>query len=103
MAAHRVGCGSSTGPDSSSESLLLPRLDDSSVELPVRDVVVVVVVVVVAATGSAPAPVAPMAASEPVAVVVVAAVPLPDGNALFTMLDITDSRRAEQALRATAR
>ena len=28
-----------------------------------------------------------------------AAVPLPDGNALFTMLDITDSRRAEQALR----
>ncbi|HEU0044868.1 PAS-domain containing protein [Sphingomonas sp.] len=28
-----------------------------------------------------------------------AAVPLPDGNALVTMLDITDSRRAEQALR----
>lgn len=28
-----------------------------------------------------------------------AAVPLPDGNALFTMLDISDSRRAEQALR----
>lgn len=28
-----------------------------------------------------------------------AAVPLPDGNALFTMLDITDSRRAEQSLR----
>ncbi len=28
-----------------------------------------------------------------------AGVPLPDGNALFTMLDITDSRRAEQALR----
>jgi signal transduction histidine kinase len=28
-----------------------------------------------------------------------AAVPLPDGNALFAMLDITDSRRAEQALR----
>ena len=28
-----------------------------------------------------------------------AAVPLPDGNALFIMLDITDSRRAEQALR----
>ncbi|MEH3046919.1 sensor histidine kinase [Sphingomonas adhaesiva] len=28
-----------------------------------------------------------------------AAVPLPDGNALFTMLDITDSRRMEQALR----
>ena len=27
------------------------------------------------------------------------AVPLPDGNALFTMLDISDSRRAEQALR----
>ncbi|WNO52734.1 sensor histidine kinase [Stakelama saccharophila] len=27
------------------------------------------------------------------------AVPLPDGNALFTMLDITDSRRIEQALR----
>ncbi|WP_287458636.1 PAS domain-containing sensor histidine kinase [Sphingomonas sp.] len=26
-------------------------------------------------------------------------VPLPDGNALFTMLDITDSRRIEQALR----
>ncbi|WP_374943552.1 PAS-domain containing protein [Sphingomonas sp.] len=31
-----------------------------------------------------------------------AAVPLPDGNALFTMLDITDSRRAEQALRGRA-
>lgn len=28
-----------------------------------------------------------------------AAIPLPDGNALFTMLDVTDSRRAEQALR----
>ncbi len=28
-----------------------------------------------------------------------AAVPLPDGNALFTMLDVTDSRRMEQALR----
>ncbi|MGE5722050.1 MAG: sensor histidine kinase, partial [Sphingomonadales bacterium] len=28
-----------------------------------------------------------------------AAVPLPDGNALFTMLDITDSRVIEQALR----
>ncbi len=28
-----------------------------------------------------------------------AAVPLPDGNALFTMLDITDSRRIEAALR----
>lgn len=28
-----------------------------------------------------------------------AAIPLPDGNALFTMLDITDSRRIEQALR----
>ncbi|WP_375393163.1 PAS-domain containing protein [uncultured Sphingomonas sp.] len=28
-----------------------------------------------------------------------AGVPLPDGNALFTLLDITDSRRAEQALR----
>lgn len=28
-----------------------------------------------------------------------AAVPLPDGNALFTMLDISDSRRMEQALR----
>ncbi|MGN6377001.1 MAG: PAS-domain containing protein [Sphingomonas sp.] len=28
-----------------------------------------------------------------------AAVPLPDGNALFTMLDITDSRHIEQALR----
>jgi signal transduction histidine kinase len=27
------------------------------------------------------------------------AVPLPDGNALFTMLDITDSRRMERALR----
>jgi len=27
------------------------------------------------------------------------AVPLPDGNALFTILDITDSRRIEQALR----
>lgn len=31
-----------------------------------------------------------------------AGVPLPDGNALFTMLDITDSRRAEQALRDRA-
>ncbi|AOW23461.1 histidine kinase [Sphingomonas melonis TY] len=31
-----------------------------------------------------------------------AAVPLPDGNALLTMLDITDSRRAEQALRERA-
>ncbi|MBU0557048.1 MAG: PAS-domain containing protein [Alphaproteobacteria bacterium] len=28
-----------------------------------------------------------------------AAIPLPDGNALFIMLDITDSRRIEQALR----
>jgi signal transduction histidine kinase len=28
-----------------------------------------------------------------------AAVPLPDGNALFTMLDVTDSRRMEGALR----
>ena len=28
-----------------------------------------------------------------------AAVPLPDGNALFTMLDITDSRKVEEALR----
>ncbi|WP_156681480.1 sensor histidine kinase [Sphingomonas profundi] len=28
-----------------------------------------------------------------------AAVPLPDGNALFTMLDVTDSRRIERALR----
>ena len=28
-----------------------------------------------------------------------AAMPLPDGNALFTMLDITDSRRVEQMLR----
>jgi PAS domain S-box-containing protein len=28
-----------------------------------------------------------------------AAVPLPDGNALFTMLDITDSRKVETALR----
>lgn len=28
-----------------------------------------------------------------------AAVPLPDGNALFTMLDITDSRKIEEALR----
>ena len=28
-----------------------------------------------------------------------AGVPLPDGNALFTMLDITDSKRAEKALR----
>ncbi|MDB5681304.1 MAG: histidine kinase [Sphingomonas bacterium] len=28
-----------------------------------------------------------------------AGVPLPDGNALFTMLDISDSRRAQQALR----
>ncbi|MBJ6121035.1 PAS domain-containing sensor histidine kinase [Sphingomonas mollis] len=31
-----------------------------------------------------------------------AAVPLPDGNALFTLLDITDSRRAEYALRERA-
>nr|WP_221364255.1 PAS domain-containing sensor histidine kinase [Sphingomonas jinjuensis] len=31
-----------------------------------------------------------------------AAVPLPDGNALFTMLDISDARRAEQALRDRA-
>ncbi|WP_230630435.1 PAS domain-containing sensor histidine kinase [Sphingomonas sp. Leaf37] len=31
-----------------------------------------------------------------------AAVPLPDGNALLTMLDISDSRRAEQALRDRA-
>ena len=31
-----------------------------------------------------------------------AAVPLPDGNALFTMLDITDSRRMERALRDRA-
>jgi signal transduction histidine kinase len=31
-----------------------------------------------------------------------AAVPLPDGNALFTLLDVTDSRRAEQALRDRA-
>ena len=31
-----------------------------------------------------------------------AAVPLPDGNALFTMLDITDSRRAEQTARDRA-
>lgn len=28
-----------------------------------------------------------------------AAIPLPDGNALFTMLDVSDSRRMEQALR----
>lgn len=28
-----------------------------------------------------------------------AAIPLPDGNALFTMLDVTDSRRMEQMLR----
>ena len=28
-----------------------------------------------------------------------AAVPLPDGNALFTMLDVTDSRKVEAALR----
>src|SRR5690606_30190725 len=27
------------------------------------------------------------------------AIPLPDGNALFTMLDVTDSRRVEQILR----
>ncbi len=32
-----------------------------------------------------------------------AAVPLPDGNALFTMLDISDSRRIEQALRERAK
>jgi len=31
-----------------------------------------------------------------------AAVPLPDGNALFTLLDITDSRRIESALRERA-
>ena len=31
-----------------------------------------------------------------------AAVPLPDGNALFTMLDITDSRRIERVLRERA-
>ena len=31
-----------------------------------------------------------------------AAVPLPDGNALFTMLDITDSRKIERALRERA-
>ena len=31
-----------------------------------------------------------------------AAVPLPDGNALFTMLDISDSRRIERALREKA-
>ncbi|HVI98575.1 MAG TPA: PAS-domain containing protein [Sphingomonas sp.] len=31
-----------------------------------------------------------------------AAVPLPDGNALFTMLDISDSRRIERALRERA-
>lgn len=31
-----------------------------------------------------------------------AGVPLPDGNALFTLLDITDSRRAEQAARERA-
>lgn len=31
-----------------------------------------------------------------------AAVPLPDGNALFTLLDITDSRRIEAALRERA-
>ena len=31
-----------------------------------------------------------------------AAVPLPDGNALFTMLDVTDSRRVERALRERA-
>ena len=31
-----------------------------------------------------------------------AAVPLPDGNALFTMLDITDSRRMERVLRDRA-
>ena len=30
-----------------------------------------------------------------------AAVPLPDGNALFTMLDVTDSRRVEAALRGS--
>src|SRR5690606_17944734 len=29
----------------------------------------------------------------------VAAVPLPDGNALFTMLDVTDRHRIERALR----
>jgi signal transduction histidine kinase len=31
-----------------------------------------------------------------------AAVPLPDGNALFTMLDVTDSRRIERVLRERA-
>ena len=31
-----------------------------------------------------------------------AAVPLPDGNALFTMLDVTDRQRAEEALRERA-
>jgi signal transduction histidine kinase len=31
-----------------------------------------------------------------------AAVPLPDGNALFTMLDVTDSRRVERVLRDRA-
>ena len=31
-----------------------------------------------------------------------AAVPLPDGNALFTMLDVTDSRRVERVLRERA-
>ena len=32
----------------------------------------------------------------------VATIPLPDGNALFTMLDITDSRRVERVLRERA-
>ena len=32
-----------------------------------------------------------------------AAVPLPDGNALFTMVDVTDSTRIEEALRERAR
>lgn len=31
-----------------------------------------------------------------------AAIPLPDGNALFTMVDVTDSRRIERALRERA-
>ena len=31
-----------------------------------------------------------------------AAVPLPDGNALFTMIDVTDSSRIEAALRERA-
>ena len=32
-----------------------------------------------------------------------AAIPLPDGNALFTLIDVTDSRRIERALRDRAR